>query len=80
MSNEHPALKTKSSLYEEAVSITSRLIQFHMNSVSGEYHEPHKTPDESDHFIKTHEDAIKELRAIRERYENLYSKRDYLEP
>lgn len=66
--------------YIPVIDGISNLIRSHMEVMSGEYNEPKKSPDASDHYICTHEKAIKELKDIRERLEVLYSRKDYLEP
>lgn len=66
--------------YRNAIDTISRLITGHLNSASSESQAPGKTPDESDHFIRTHKQVVVQLRSIRETLENIESTKDYLEP
>ena len=49
----------------------SSLIVSHGGMLAAEYYAPSKTDDDSDEYIRAREEWIRELRAIRERFENL---------
>lgn len=47
------------------------LIVFHASLLASEQHSPRSDADRSDEIIKEEREWVKELRAIRERFENL---------
>jgi len=49
----------------------SSLIVHHAGLTACEQYNPGRDPDASDDVIKTHQEWVRELRAIRERFENL---------
>lgn len=53
------------------IDTLSSLIVEHAGLMAGEQHAPNRTPDQSDEYIKEHQDWVKELRDIRQRFENL---------
>lgn len=55
----------------EIVDGLSSLIRHHAGLMASEQYAPSRTPDESDAYIQEHEKWVKELRDIRERFENL---------
>jgi len=49
----------------------SSLIIHHGGLTASEQCRPHNNPDDSDEYIRAHTEWVKELRSIRERFENL---------
>jgi hypothetical protein len=66
--------------YESAIAAVSRLIAAHNAMASRESHRPSRMPDAMDHYIATHEQAVKSLRSVRETIEDIQANKDYLEP
>jgi len=67
-------------LYAATIDGLTALIRRHMSKAASRGAEPSSDPDGDDRYIRTHNDAVLALRAIRQRLENIEAQKDYLEP